>query len=214
MTEILFLSQSDDSDNDDGANSEENFSEDEVAATANAYALKQASSKTSSKETVPKRKRKSCSDEATSSSKQARCDDSPRKEQQHPPVPKKENESSEKSSKSTKTKKEGAGEIIWNDRNCDIDLDDQAASNVHFRKIKISNNLIISCKMISHLENKNLHQDYAALVFSRKTNKDRTFDFLIDMRVTERLIKALQIVIDENPVFFNKKPQPALTRSS
>ena len=100
-------------------------------------------------------------------------------------------------------------EILWNEANCDVDLDDQAASNVHFRKIKIANNLILSCKMISHLENKNLHSDYPALVFSRKTNKDKMFNFMVDMRVTERLIKALQIVVDQNPVFFNKKPNPA-----
>jgi hypothetical protein len=59
--------------------------------------------------------------------------------------------------------------------------------------------------MISHLDHKNLTQDYGALVFSRKTNKEKTFDFMIDLRVTERLIRALQIIIDENPVFFNKR---------
>ena len=102
-------------------------------------------------------------------------------------------------------KKEDFKGLIWNDRNCDHDLDDHAASNVHTRKIKISSNLILACKMISHLENKHLTQDYAALVFSRKTNKEKSFDFMIDLRVTERLIRGLQIIIDENPVFFNKR---------
>lgn len=118
-------------------------------------------------------------------------------------------------SKKSESKKDVAADkdILWNEANCDVDLDDHAASNVHFRKIKISNNLIISCKMISHLENKNLHSDYAALVFSRKTNKDKMFNFMVDMRVTERLIKALQIIIDQNPVFFNKKPMASIARS-
>jgi len=102
---------------------------------------------------------------------------------------------------------------FWNDRNCDHDLDDHAASNVHTRKIKISSNLLLSCKMISHLENKHLAQDYAALVFSRKTNKDKVFDFMIDLRVTERLIRALQIIMDENPVFFNKRTLSVTQRS-
>lgn len=105
-------------------------------------------------------------------------------------------------------------EVMWNDRNCDHDLDDHAASNVHTRKIKIAANLILSCRMISQLENKNLHQDYAALVFSRKTNKEKMFEFMVDMRWTERIIQALQIIIQENPVFFNKKTTPAVTQKS
>lgn len=112
------------------------------------------------------------------------------------------------------SKKEEKEEVLWNEANCDVDLDDHAASNVHHRKIKISNNLILSCKMISHLENKNLHSDYAALVFSRKTKGEKMFSFLVDMRVTERLIKALQIIIEENPVFFNKKPVAALSHKN
>ena len=56
--------------------------------------------------------------------------------------------------------------------------------------------------MISTQENKNLHQDYAALVFSRRTNKEKTFDFMVDMRWTDRLITALQLIKEENPIFF------------
>ena len=126
-----------------------------------------------------------------------------RREKQHLPI----EVSTEKSEEGKKeeAKKGDAKDIVWNDRNCDHDLDDHAASNVHTRKIKISSNLLLSCKMISHLENKHLQQDYAALVFSRKTNKEKSFDFMIDLRVTERLIRGLQIIIDENPVFFNKR---------
>ena len=124
--------------------------------------------------------------------------------------PKNKGEGEKSGEKRTEEKEEDAKKedfkgLIWNDRNCDHDLDDHAASNVHTRKIKISSNLILACKMISHLENKHLTQDYAALVFSRKTNKEKSFDFMIDLRVTERLIRGLQIIIDENPVFFNKR---------
>jgi hypothetical protein len=34
------------------------------------------------------------------------------------------------------------------------------------------------------------------------------------MRWTERIIQALQIIIQENPVFFNKKNSPASTQKS
>jgi hypothetical protein len=128
---------------------------------------------------------------------------------------KEEKKSGKKDEGKKEEKKDGhVPEVIWNDRNCDHDLDDHAASNVHTRKIKIAANLLLSCRMISHLENKNLHQDYAALVFSRKTNKEKTFDFMVDMRWTERIIQALNIIIQENPVFFNKKPVSALTQKS
>ena len=90
-------------------------------------------------------------------------------------------------------------------------MDDHAASNVHTRKIKIATNLPLVCWMIIHLENKNLHQDYAALVFSRKTNKEKILYFMVDLRWTERIIQALHIIIQENSVVFNKKPAPALT---
>jgi len=130
-----------------------------------------------------------------------------RRERQHPSKPKEEgtNKTEGSSEMKEEVKKDDYKNVIWNDRNCDHDLDDHAASNVHTRKIKISSNLLLSCKMISHLENKHLQQDYAALVFSRKTNKEKSFDFMIDLRVTERLIRGLQIIIDENPVFFNKR---------
>lgn len=124
-----------------------------------------------------------------------------------------EKTSAEGNEKDKKGEKEESNTTFWNDRNCDHDLDDHAASNVHTRKIKISSNLILSCKMISHLENKHLTQDYAALVFSRKTNKDKVYDFNIDLRVTERLIRALQIIMEENPVFFNKRTLSVTQRS-
>ena len=160
------------------------------------------------------------SEEKNQAAKRSRSSSVGKTEKQHHASLKSES-SEKKDEKKTKTKPEPGSEkdkskeeIIWNEANCDVDLDDHAASNVHFRKIKISNNLILSCKMITHLENKNLHSDYPALIFSRKTNKDKTFNFMVDMRVTERLIRALQIIVDQNPVFFNKKPNASLTQKN
>ncbi len=202
--------QTDSSDNDYGSHTEEDFSDNEISPKAVASSMK-----TSLKRplTAHKGKRKVSFDEREHDAKRHRILHSKdvsdvRKEKQHHSSTKTRNEKSE----AKKPKKEEKEEILWNEANCDVDLDDHAASNVHYRKIKISNNLILSCKMISHLENKNLHSDYAALVFSRKTKGEKMFNFLVDMRVTERLIKALQIIIEENPVFFNKKPVAALTQ--
>ncbi len=214
--------QTDYSEHDDGSGSEEDLSENELSPKAATSSLRHTVKRPLK---AQKGKRKVTFDESDQDIKRQRVSGSSvvRKEKQHHSSSKMEHgrayDLDEGKDKSKKPKKEASpekerDEILWNESNCDVDLDDHAASNVHYRKIKISNNLILSCKMISHLENKNLHSDYAALVFSRKTNRDKMFNFLVDMRVTERLIKALQIIIEENPVFFNRKPVPSLTNKS
>jgi hypothetical protein len=59
--------------------------------------------------------------------------------------------------------------------------------------------------MITQNEVKGLQSDFPALVFSRKTNGDKVFDFSVDLKLTDRLIQAMRYIIQENPTFFGKK---------
>ena len=217
LISMLFF-QTEDSEGHDGSDSDENFSENDQSAKEAALTIMNKA-----KNDQHRKRKRTEREEKSQPAKKHRSTHSSRnvrQEKQHSSVATKvEKDGSPKkdSSKQEEPKKDSpapASEVIWNDRNCDHDLDDHAASNVHTRKIKIAANLLLSCRMISQLENKNLHQDYAALVFSRKTNKEKMFEFMVDMRWTERIIQALQIIIQENPVFFNKKNSPASTQKS
>lgn len=93
----------------------------------------------------------------------------------------------------------------WNPAKCDFDLFAESPTNILTRSCKITNNLILSCKMINQNEVKGLQSDFPALVFSRKTTGDKVFEFTVDLKLTDRLIQAMRYIIQENPTFFGKK---------
>jgi hypothetical protein len=101
------------------------------------------------------------------------------------------------------TKKEPA---LFNDKNLDYNLIENDANNVISRKIKVSNNLLITCKMIEGSgEGKGgLTYDYAALTFQRKTKDEKSFDFNMPLSLCPSIIRALTHIIEDNPKFFSK----------
>lgn len=109
-----------------------------------------------------------------------------------------------------KEEKKGGGKKketpIFNDKNVDFDLFNSSPSNVVSRKIKVSNNLMVTCRMIDQTEGKSsLTYDYAALTIQRKTANEKMFEFIIPLSLTPRIIEAMKIIVDENKKFF--KPQ-------
>lgn len=95
---------------------------------------------------------------------------------------------------------------IFNDKNVDFDLFNSSPSNVVSRKIKVSNNLMVTCRMIDQTEGKSsLTYDYAALTIQRKTANEKMFEFIIPLSLTPRIIEAMKIIVDQNAKFF--KPQ-------
>ena len=102
-------------------------------------------------------------------------------------------------------KKGGKKVVPWNDKNIDLDLNRDSAANVVTRRISLNKNTIVLCKMISQTESKSLFSDYAALVFQKKTQNGGTYELSMELRLADRLIEALQHIIDQNPKFFNKR---------
>jgi len=119
-------------------------------------------------------------------------------------------EETKKPEEGEKEEKKGGGKKketpIFNDKNVDFDLFNSSPSNVVSRKIKVSNNLMVTCRMIDQTEGKSsLTYDYAALTIQRKTANEKMFEFIIPLSLTPRIIEAMKIIVDENKKFF--KPQ-------
>lgn len=104
----------------------------------------------------------------------------------------------EKEENDKKKKKEAP---LFSDKNVDFDLFNSAAANVIPRRIKLSSNIIVTCRMIDQLDGA-LNYDYAALTIQRKCKGDKMFEFVLPLTLVPRLIEASKIIIKENPKFF------------
>ena len=121
-----------------------------------------------------------------------------KKEKKHP---KSDGKSDEKSGEK-KTKKKT--DLVFDDTNLDLNLHNADPTNVISRRVLLSNNLIMTSKMISQSTN-NLTYDYAALAFQRKTNNEKLFEFLIPLSLAPRIQEGLTYIMKENPKFFANK---------
>jgi len=92
----------------------------------------------------------------------------------------------------------------FNDRNVDYNLFSSDNSNVIQRKIKISNNLIVTCRLLEADTRVGLNYEYAALIFQRKSKDDKAFEFNLPLNVTPSLIEALNLIMKDNPKYFSK----------
>lgn len=135
-------------------------------------------------------------------------------EKQHPPS--KSAEAKDKPAEATADevtekdgKKGGKKEApTFNDRNVDLDLFHSSPTNVIARKVKVSSNLIVTCRNIDQIEGArsgNVGYDFAALTFQRKTNNDKMFEFVVPLALAPRINEAIDHIIEENKKFF--KPQ-------
>ncbi len=100
---------------------------------------------------------------------------------------------------------------VFNDKNVDYNLFNDAPENVMARKIKISNTVLVTCKMIDAITggaNAGLSYDYAALTFMRKIQNQKAFEFNLPLSLTPNIIEALKLIMKDNPKFF-KKHMPA-----
>jgi len=94
----------------------------------------------------------------------------------------------------------------FNDKNCDYDLFSNAPGNVIAKKIKLSNTLMMQCRMIDGMEGKagSNSFEYAALVFQRKIKDEKAFEFNLPLNLAPNIIEALKLMIQDNPKFFSK----------
>jgi hypothetical protein len=104
-----------------------------------------------------------------------------------------------------KKKREGP---VFNDKNLDYNLYCNDPDNVVSKKIKISNNVIMTCRMIDGSEGRKTaaaySYDYAALSFLRKTKDEKAFEFNLPLNLAPNIIEAIKLIINDNPKFFQK----------
>ena len=95
---------------------------------------------------------------------------------------------------------------VFNDKNVDIDLFHSSPSNVVARKIKVSNNLMVTCRNIDQIDGaKQVGYDFAALTFQRKTANDKMFEFIVPLALSTRIVEAIQHIVQENKKFFKQQ---------
>ena len=95
---------------------------------------------------------------------------------------------------------------IFNDKNIDYNLFTDAPENVMARKIKISNTVMVTCKMIDAIGSGagGLSYDYAALTFMRKIQNQKAFEFNLPLALAPNIIEALRYIMKDNPKFFKR----------
>ena len=92
----------------------------------------------------------------------------------------------------------------FSDKNVDVDLYHEDTQRVIQKRIKITDNIIVSCKMISVNQRQANGFEYAGLVFARKGRADKAFEYNLPLNLTPKIIAALNIIVTENPKFFQK----------
>lgn len=187
------------------SDTEEDISENEIDAEDSLVeALKKTNKKEVKRPANEKRKRKPAV-QSTVREKRAKTDE--QVERTHPPIKPSSSKKIEGASKmpsedaDSEKKKDEKDLPAFSDKNCDYDLFNSAPTNVVCRRIKVANNMIISCRMINQ-ETKNNSYEYAALVFERRTSKDKKFEFNMPLSLIKNVIEALKIIVNENPKFF------------
>jgi len=126
--------------------------------------------------------------------------------QKEPAKDKEDNKECSKEKDSETDQKGKKKNQIFNDRNVDLDLFNSSPNNVKPQKIKVSNNLLVTCRNIDQVEGARaagVSYDFAALTFQRKTNNDKMFEFVVPLALATRIKEAIEHIIKENPKFFN-----------
>jgi len=168
---------------------------------------KQSGSGSGKKETgaEKKTKRKDPRKKKEREEKEKKEKEEDKKEASHPDPdePEKKEENKEDAAAAGKKKK---GELaLFSDANCDVDLYHSDPHKVIGRRIKVSNNMIVTCRMIEGGAGKLLTYDYPALTFQKKTGQDKMYEFMIPLSLAPRVIEAIKIIVNENKKFFQSE---------
>jgi hypothetical protein len=107
--------------------------------------------------------------------------------------------------KETKKDKKEREIPTFNDKNVDYNLYHEAPENVSTKRIKLTNNIIMGCKMIEATgDQRGTTYDYAALFFTRKTKNNKAYDFNLPLTIAPNLIKGVELIMQDNKHFFQK----------
>lgn len=109
-----------------------------------------------------------------------------------------------------RSRNEGKEHDNYNDFD-DISID-MTADSVSKKRIKLSYNLLVQCKMVD-VNEKGKKFSYPALIFERKTKDGKNFEFCIPFNLSNRLIKALNVMLDDVACIKNGINEKKIIRS-
>ena len=215
-----------DSEQDVGSDSEENVSEDEddvkvmkkkesLAASMSKTAAKQV--KKEKKPQVRQKRKLDANDAASAHAKKRKvakkyvgnkdAEGKNNKEEKEYPMETGEAASVKEDSQGAKGKGGKKEMPHFSDKNVDYDLFHNSATNVVPRRIKLTNNLVITSRMVEQIESKNITNDYPAITFQRKTAGEKMFEFILPLNLVPKIQEALEYIKNDNHKFFNN-PNP------
>lgn len=96
--------------------------------------------------------------------------------------------------KSRNERKEHDNDFLHDFDDITIDMTDESVSK---KRIKLSYNLLLQCKMVD-VNEKGRKFSYPALVFERKTKDGKNFEFNIPFNLSNRLINALNVMLTDS----------------
>lgn len=203
------------SESDGRSDSEEDITENEKdAEDVKESTLAEAMTKTSAKQVKKKKpdknkalpKKRKLSDQSSDDKKKKRKLDNERKEKTFAVDV---DESKDQDAKDDQQGSKGKGKKempAFSDKNVDYDLFHNSATNVVPRRIKLSNNLVVTCRMVEQVESKNITNDYPALTFQRKTAGEKCFEFILPLNLGPKITEAINLIIKDNAKFFANSP--------
>lgn len=98
--------------------------------------------------------------------------------------------------------------VLFNDKNVDVNLHKEAATNISTKSVKINDKLLMKCHAIDFNEmqrnfGNNRDNDYAAMTFVKRIRNNHAFDFSVPFKDAPIIQDAIQVFIKANPVFFS-----------
>ena len=94
-------------------------------------------------------------------------------------------------------------ETLFDLSNVDYNLYTAAPQNIVEKKVMLGNNLLVLSKMMEAAGDKGQTYEYAAISFQRKLKSSKAYTFNIPLNLAPTLIKALELIMDDNKTFFS-----------
>jgi hypothetical protein len=97
--------------------------------------------------------------------------------------------------------------VVYNDKNVDYNLYNEAPEHIKNLKIKLSSNTVMLSRMIEAPTGGNAHglmNDYAALSFLRQNKNGKAYEFNMPLTLAPNVLKGIQLLIKGNPTFFDR----------
>lgn len=94
---------------------------------------------------------------------------------------------------------------LFNDKNVDVNLYNEAPQNIIEKIVKINQGLLMKCHVVDASEMKGNYNnsDFSALTFVKRIKDGKAFNFSIPLNLGPVIQDAIQVFVSSNPRFFS-----------